>query len=112
MHHYRIPFQQAAPQTEVVMIKNGTHQLPPRSFVEFNSIADRFLQPVKEQYYLDRIKESFGKTREEQYEEYFRFNWTVPDGIHRSTIIGKRHHHIFVILQLAAGHRLGIKLSR
>ena len=52
MHHYRIPFQKAVPQTEVVYIENGDHQLPPRSFTEFNAVVDRFLQPLREQYEL------------------------------------------------------------
>lgn len=50
MHHYRIPFLKAAPQTQVVFIEGGTHQLPPRSFKEFNEAIDRFLQPVQAQY--------------------------------------------------------------
>lgn len=57
MHHYRIPFQQAAPQTEVVYIQNGTHQIPPRSFSEFNAVVDRFLQPIKERYMQEQKKE-------------------------------------------------------
>ncbi|MFS0634738.1 alpha/beta hydrolase [Mesobacillus foraminis] len=48
MHRYRIPFLQAAPQTQVVMINNGTHQLPPRSFLEFNCVIDQFLRTVNE----------------------------------------------------------------
>lgn len=50
MHRYRIPFQQSAPQTEVVYIQHGTHQLPPRSFSAFNAVVDRFLQPINERY--------------------------------------------------------------
>ncbi|RNF38998.1 alpha/beta fold hydrolase [Planococcus salinus] len=46
MHHYRIPFQKAAPQTKVVYIKRGSHQLPPRSFTEFNKAVDHFLQSL------------------------------------------------------------------
>lgn len=57
MHHYRIPFQQAAPQTEVVYIKNGTHQLPPRSYSVFNAVVDRFLQPISESYAQKQKKE-------------------------------------------------------
>ena len=47
MHHYRIPFLKAAPQTQVVFIEGGTHQLPPRSFKEFNAAVDRFLRPIE-----------------------------------------------------------------
>ncbi|HSI66366.1 MAG TPA: alpha/beta hydrolase [Planococcus sp. (in: firmicutes)] len=47
MHHYMEPFLKEAPQTQVVFIDKGTHQLPPRSFQEFNAILDRFLQPMK-----------------------------------------------------------------
>lgn len=46
MHRYRIPFQEKAPQTQVVFIKHGTHQLPPWSHQEFNAIVDTFLQPL------------------------------------------------------------------
>lgn len=53
MHHYRIPFLKAAPQTQVVFVEGGTHQLPPRSFEEFNAVVDRFLRPVDEHYRLD-----------------------------------------------------------
>lgn len=49
MHPYRLPFQQAAPQTKVVMVKNGTHQLPPQFYVEFNRIVDTFLRSIKDQ---------------------------------------------------------------
>jgi len=48
MHRYRIPFLKKAPQTQVVYIKNGTHQLPPRSYQEFNAIIDTFLQPLND----------------------------------------------------------------
>lgn len=47
MHHYMVPFLQAAPQTQVVFIDKGTHQLPPRSFQEFNAIVGRFLETLK-----------------------------------------------------------------
>lgn len=53
MHHYRIPFQKKTPQTQVVYIKSGTHQLPPRSYPEFNAILDRFLQPLNERFKLE-----------------------------------------------------------
>ena len=56
MHRYRIPFQKKAPQTQVVYIKNGTHQLPSRSFPEFNKIVEHFLQPIKEKDKLKSIK--------------------------------------------------------
>lgn len=46
MHHYRIPFQRAAPQTQVVFIEGGDHQVPPRSFRKFNAAIDDFLQPI------------------------------------------------------------------
>ncbi|WP_158651585.1 alpha/beta fold hydrolase [Mesobacillus jeotgali] len=48
MHRYRIPFQKKAPQTQVVYIKNGTHQLPPRSYQEFNAIIDTFLRALND----------------------------------------------------------------
>lgn len=60
MHHYQIPFQEAAPQTKVVYIENGTHQLPPRSFLKFNAIVNRFLQPINEQYTHEQNKEETG----------------------------------------------------
>lgn len=47
MHRYRIPFQQAAPQTKVTFIQNGTHQLPSKSFPAFNAAVDSFLQAIK-----------------------------------------------------------------
>jgi pimeloyl-ACP methyl ester carboxylesterase len=53
MHPYRLPFQKAAPKTEVVFIEKGTHQLPPRSYLEFNSAVDRFLQPIYETFRLE-----------------------------------------------------------
>lgn len=46
MHHYRIPFQMAAPQTQVVFIEKGTHQVPPQSFEKFNAVVHQFLQPL------------------------------------------------------------------
>ena len=46
MHRYRIPFQKEAPQTQVVYIKHGTHQLPPWSHQNFNAIVDIFLQSL------------------------------------------------------------------
>jgi hypothetical protein len=48
MHRYRIPFLKKAPQTQVVYIKNGTHQLPPRSYQEFNAIIDTFLRALND----------------------------------------------------------------
>jgi pimeloyl-ACP methyl ester carboxylesterase len=48
MHRYRIPFQKKAPQTQVVYIKHGTHQLPPRSHQEFNAIFDAFLKSLND----------------------------------------------------------------
>lgn len=54
MHRYRIPFLKKAPHTQVVYIKNGTHQLPPRSYLEFNTIVDRFLQPLNKKYNLEK----------------------------------------------------------
>ncbi|MBS8265337.1 alpha/beta hydrolase [Mesobacillus boroniphilus] len=56
MHHYRIPFQKKAPNMQVVYIKNGTHQLPPRSYHEFNKIVDRFLQKLNERFKLESNK--------------------------------------------------------
>jgi pimeloyl-ACP methyl ester carboxylesterase len=56
MHHYRIPFQQKAPNTQVVYVKNGTHQLPPRSYPEFNDILARFLQPLNQKFILKSNK--------------------------------------------------------
>lgn len=55
MHRYRIPFQKRAPQTQVVYIKSGTHQLPPRSHQEFNTIVDVFLKP-----YIDNKENQAG----------------------------------------------------
>ncbi|WP_053363263.1 alpha/beta hydrolase [Bacillus sp. FJAT-27251] len=60
MHHYRIPFQKKAPQTEVVFIENGTHQLPPRSHLESNSAVDRFLRPIDERYRVEETVEAEG----------------------------------------------------
>ena len=48
MHRYRIPFQKKAPQTQVVFIKKGTHQLPIRSYQDFNAIVDTFLKPLND----------------------------------------------------------------
>jgi pimeloyl-ACP methyl ester carboxylesterase len=48
MHHYRIPFERAAPQTQVVFIDKGTHQVPPQSFEKFNAAVHRFLAPIAE----------------------------------------------------------------
>lgn len=56
MHHYRFPFQKNAPQTEVVFIKNGTHQLPSRSHFEFNNAVDRFLLPIQQRYMLEETE--------------------------------------------------------
>lgn len=53
MHHYRIPFLRAAPQTKVVFIEGGDHQVPPRSFRHFNAAVDRFLQPIAAHYHAD-----------------------------------------------------------
>lgn len=50
MHHYRIPFQRAAPQTQVVFIEKGDHQVPPRSFRKFNAVVDSFLRPIAVHY--------------------------------------------------------------
>lgn len=50
MHHYRIPFLKAAPQTQVAFIEGGDHQVPPRSFRQFNAAVDRFLQPITARY--------------------------------------------------------------
>jgi pimeloyl-ACP methyl ester carboxylesterase len=47
MHHYMEPFLKEAPQTQVAIIDKGTHQLPPRSFHEFNAVVDRFLQGLQ-----------------------------------------------------------------
>lgn len=57
MHRYRIPFQKKAPQTQVVYIKGGTHQLPSRSYPEFNAIVDTFLKPLHEKYKRENNKE-------------------------------------------------------
>lgn len=46
MHHYLIPFEKAAPQTQVVFIEKGTHQVPPKSFEQFNAAVHRFLQSL------------------------------------------------------------------
>lgn len=59
MHHYRIPFQKAAPQTQVIFIEGGDHQVPPRSFRKFNRAIDHFLQPIAAQYHnedLERLR--------------------------------------------------------
>jgi pimeloyl-ACP methyl ester carboxylesterase len=48
MHRYRIPFQKKAPQTQVVYIKKGTHQLPSRSSQDFNAIVDTFLKSLND----------------------------------------------------------------
>lgn len=48
MHHYRFPFEAAAPQTKVVFIEKGTHQVPPQSFEKFNAVVNRFLQSLLE----------------------------------------------------------------
>lgn len=53
MHHYRIPFEKAAPQTKVVFVKNGTHQIPPQFFAEFNAAVDEFLKPLKDMPFDD-----------------------------------------------------------
>lgn len=63
MHHYRIPFLKAAPQTQVVFIEGGTHQLPPRSFKEFNAAVDCFLRPIEEQYRLGSTIAKTGDAR-------------------------------------------------
>lgn len=60
MHHYRIPFQKAAPQSEVVFIKNGTHQVPPNSFPQFNAVLHRFLQPLS-RLYMAETEKSMGR---------------------------------------------------
>ncbi|MGI2329008.1 alpha/beta fold hydrolase [Planococcus sp. YIM B11945] len=52
MHHYQDPFRQAAPQTQVVYIKGGTHQVPPQFFSQFNRAVDRFLQPINKRWEL------------------------------------------------------------
>jgi pimeloyl-ACP methyl ester carboxylesterase len=54
MHHYQIPFLKAAPQTEVVYIDKGTHQVPPGSFREFNAVLRQFLKPINEKYVLEQ----------------------------------------------------------
>lgn len=48
MHHYRIPFERAAPQTQVVFIEKGTHQVPPQSFEKFNEAVHQFLASMSE----------------------------------------------------------------
>ena len=53
MHHYRIPFLKAAPQTQVVFIEGGDHQVPPRSFRKFNAAVNSFLQPIAAKYNAD-----------------------------------------------------------
>jgi pimeloyl-ACP methyl ester carboxylesterase len=60
MHHYQIPFLKAAPQTQVAYVDGGTHQLPPRSFREFNALVDSYLQPIREQYQQGRKKPEAG----------------------------------------------------
>ncbi|MDN7242756.1 alpha/beta hydrolase [Planococcus sp. N028] len=50
MHHYQIPFLKEAPQTEVVYVDKGTHQVPPGSFQEFNAAVHQFLKPINESY--------------------------------------------------------------
>lgn len=56
MHHYRIPFQKAAPQTQVVFIEGGDHQVPPRSFRKFNAAVDRFLQPIAARFHAELLE--------------------------------------------------------
>src|SRR5690606_857089 len=56
MHHYRIPFLKAAPQTQVVFIEGGDHQVPPLSFRQFNAAVDRFLQPTAARYYREGLR--------------------------------------------------------
>lgn len=56
MHHYRFPFMRAAPQTRVVFIEGGDHQVPPRSFGQFNTAVDRFLQPIAAHYPADTME--------------------------------------------------------
>lgn len=46
MHHYRFPFEKAAPQTQVVFVEKGTHQVPPQFFMEFNAAVNGFLKPL------------------------------------------------------------------
>lgn len=50
MHHYQIPFLKAAPQTEVVYIDKGTHQVPIGSFEEFNAVLHQYLKPINERF--------------------------------------------------------------
>ena len=57
IHHYRIPFQRKNPNTQVVYIKYGTHQLPLRSYIQFNKIVNRFLQPLNEQFNVKQNKQ-------------------------------------------------------
>jgi pimeloyl-ACP methyl ester carboxylesterase len=50
MHHYQDPFRNRAPQTKVVYIKGGTHQVPPQFFSQFNKAVDLFLRPIKNRW--------------------------------------------------------------
>lgn len=50
MHHYQNPFLQKAPQTEVIYIDKGTHQVPPGSFHEFNGAVQQYLKPINERF--------------------------------------------------------------
>ncbi|PPA71174.1 alpha/beta fold hydrolase [Jeotgalibacillus proteolyticus] len=47
MHRYGIPFEKQAPNTKVMFIDKGTHQLPSRSFSAFNRALDDFLQEIE-----------------------------------------------------------------
>ncbi|MGK7379300.1 alpha/beta fold hydrolase [Planococcus sp. 1R117A] len=61
MHHYQVPFLKAAPQTQVAYIDKGTHQLPPRSFWEFNAVVNQYLQPIKKQHWLEATELESGR---------------------------------------------------
>lgn len=45
-HRYRKVFEKEISDLQVVFVDGATHQLPPRSFLEFNKIIDQFLKPL------------------------------------------------------------------
>lgn len=61
MHHYQIPFLKAAPQTEVIYIDKGTHQVPIGSFQAFNGAVHQYLKPINEQYLQEQRRNGGGQ---------------------------------------------------
>lgn len=47
-HRYRKVFEREISNLQVVFVDGATHQLPPRSFMEFNKIIDQFLKSLSE----------------------------------------------------------------